>query len=425
MTAALLLLFAQAASARVLTLQEAERVAQERQPQLRVARAGTQAAEARADQARSGLLPQVSATGRYQRSTANTSPSPGFTSTRSAGTSFDTFNFYSSNLALSQLIWDFGQTSGRWRASQALAEATALQERTTAEQVLFQVRFAFFEARADKALVAVAEENLTNQRRHLEQIQGFVEAGTRQPIDLTQARADTLNAQVQLINAENTYVTSKVLLNQAMGADGPIDYDIADDALPQLRDEDDAPDLLLKAALQARPELASAEQQIRSQQLTLSSIRGAYAPALTGNAGFTQGGTQIDNLGWNLSAGVTLSWQLFQGGLTVAQVHEAEANIAAAAAQLEVVRQQVRVDVEQARLAIRAGKAALTSSREAVAAARERLEQAEARYQNGAGSIIELGDAQIAEAQAGAQVVQADHQLATARAQLLKALGRP
>jgi len=39
-------------------------------------------------------------------------------------------------------------------------------------------------------------------------------------------------------------------------------------------------------------------------------------------------------------------------------------------------------------------------------------------------SVIELGDAQIAASNAAAQVVQTDFQLATARAQLLWALGR-
>jgi len=57
--------------------------------------------------------------------------------------------------------------------------------------------------------------------------------------------------------------------------------------------------------------------------------------------------------------------------------------------------------------------------------AREQLRLAEGRYQSGVGSIIELGDAQIAATSAAAQVVQADFNLATARAQLLTALGRP
>ena len=420
----LLALVAQAAPSRILTLQEAERVASERQPQIRAARAGTQAAEARADEARSGLLPQVSGTASYQRSTANIIPRPGFVSAQTSS-NFTTFNFFSTNVSLNQLIWDFGQTSGRWRAAQAGAQATADQEQSTAQQIVLQVRSAFFTSRADKELVGVARENLDNQRKHLEQIEGFVEAGTRPPIDLSSARAATANAQVQLTTAENAYITSRVLLNQAMGVEAPLDYDVSDEALPPVPGEDADPAALLQQAIAARPDIASFEQQVRVQQLTLRSIHGAYWPSLGGSLGFTQGGTKVDNLGWNLSGGVTLTWQLFQGGLTSAQVRESEANIANAVAQLDALRQQVNVDVEQARLAIRAGKATLVSAQQALVAARDVLAQAEARYQNGAGSVIELGDAQVAASQAGAQVVQAEFQLATARAQLLRALGRP
>ena len=314
---------------------------------------------------------------------------------------------------------------GRAVLSQRRAEATADQERSTGQQILLQVRSAFFISRADKELVGVARENLGNQRKHLEQIEGFVQAGTRPQIDLSSARAATANAQVQLTTAENAYITSRVLLNQAMGVEQPLDYDVSDEALPPVPGEDADPAALLQQAIAARPDIASFEQQVRVQQLTLRSIHGAYWPSLGGSLGFTQGGTKVDNLGWNLSGGVTLTWQLFQGGLTSAQVRESEANIANAVAQLDALRQQVNVDVEQARLAIRAGKATLVSAQQALVAARDVLAQAEARYQNGAGSVIELGDAQVAASQAGAQVVQAEFQLATARAQLLRALGRP
>ncbi|MGZ3425302.1 MAG: TolC family protein, partial [Polyangia bacterium] len=52
------------------------------------------------------------------------------------------------------------------------------------------------------------------------------------------------------------------------------------------------------------------------------------------------------------------------------------------------------------------------------------LRLAEGRYQAGVGSIIELGDAQVAATTAAAQKVQADYNVSTARAQLLNALGR-
>jgi len=425
MIALFALLFAQAAPARVLTLEEAQRVAQERQPQLRAARGNTQAAEGRVEQSRSGLLPQLSAVASFDRTTNNFLFRPGVAARTGVTTSWDSINVFDTSVTLSQLVWDFGQTSNRWRAFQASARATADQERSTWLQLVLQVRTAFFNAVANKELLAVARETLTNQRNHLTQIEGFVQEGTRAPIDLSQARADFANAQVQVINSVNAYQRSKILLNQAMGVEGPIDYEVANEALPPQSGEDGALDPLLAAALEARPEIASATEQVKAQQLLIKSARGAYAPSIAAGATFVSAAETGSNyLGWNAAAGVTLTWNLFQGGFTTGLVHEAEGNLGFAAAQLDVLRQQVRVDVDQALLAIRAAKGALSSARDALVAARQRLTLAEGRYQNGSGSVIELGDAQIAAAAAAAQVVQTDFVLATARAQLLWALGR-
>jgi len=193
-----------------------------------------------------------------------------------------------------------------------------------------------------------------------------VRAGTRPFIELSQARADFANAEVQVVNADNAYQRSKLLLNQAMGVEGAIDYDVPSEALPPRPGEDGALEPLLQIALEARPEVASATEQVKAQQLLIRSARGAYAPSV----------------------------------------------------------QQVRVDVDQALLAIRAAKAAVSSSRNALTAARQRLSLAEGRYRNCSGSVIELGDAQIAAANAAAQVVQTDFQLSTARAQFVFALAR-
>ncbi len=273
MIALLAILLAQAPPARVLTLGEAQRVAQERQPQLRAARGSTQAAEGRVEQSRSGLLPQLSAAADYQRATNNFLFRPGVAPRSGVTTSWSSVDIFDSSVTLSQLLWDFGQTSNRWRSTQASARATADQERSTWLQVVLQVRVAFFNAVASKQLLAVARETLANQRNHLVQIEGFVKEGTRAPIDLSQAQADFANAEVQVINAGNAYQRSKVLLNQAMGVEGPIEYDVASEALPPQAGEDGALDPLLAAALEARPEIASATEQVKAQQLLSKSTR--------------------------------------------------------------------------------------------------------------------------------------------------------
>jgi outer membrane protein len=93
-------------------------------------------------------------------------------------------------------------------------------------------------------------------------------------------------------------------------------------------------------------------------------------------------------------------------------------------AQLDALRLQVQVDVQQAQLGVRGAKAGGIAAQEAIVNAREQLRLAEGRYSGGLGNAIELGDAQVAFTNAAAQAVQARYNLATARAQLLTALGK-
>jgi len=72
---------------------------------------------------------------------------------------------------------------------------------------------------------------------------------------------------------------------------------------------------------------------------------------------------------------------------------------------------------------VAAAKANIAAATEALVNARELLRLAERRYETGLGSAIELGDAQLARNTAAAQEVSARYSLASARAQLLFALG--
>ena len=401
----------------ILRLDDALRVARENQPQIRIARSQARAASARADEARAALLPQVSGRASYERATSNPSPGAG-------GTDWSTSGLWSFGATASQLVYDFGQTTGRWSAARESAAAQRESERTTLSQSLLGVRSAYFGARAARDLVAVARDTLANQDAHLRQVQGFVEVGTRPEIDLAQARAAVANARVQLINAENDHDTSRARLAQAMGLEGPVNFEIADDTLPPVDVEDQGTEQLVAEAIRARPEIAALERQRRADEATVGAVRGGYVPALGVSTGITTVGRTIPQAVPDWNAAATLTWNLFQGGLTSAQEREARANLDGAEAQLAALRQQVRLDVEQARLAVRASKASLSASDDAAAAARDRLRLAEGRYRAGAGSIIELGDAQVAYTAAAAQQVQARYGLATSRSRLLSALGR-
>jgi outer membrane protein len=424
-------------TARTVTLEEAERAAAAQRPDIHLADANVAAGLARNEEARAPLLPQVKVEGLYERTTGNRPQKPG--RTNNYPNTFDTFNWFDGQASVNQLLWDFGQAPNRWRAAQARAVGLGDTARATRLQAIADVRTAYFRASAQKSLVAVARQTLGNRQRHLEQIRGFVHAGTRPDIDLAQAVADEANARVQVIRSENNYAVARAELNRAMGTTGGTDYDVADETLPPQPGEASAVGALIDEAIRARPDLAAMEAQIRAQELTVKATRGSYWPTLSAVAGAETAGQSfekshvLDNFGqvqpyggmaWNIFGGVQLTWEVFQGLLTRGLVHEANANLEGLHAQHDALVQQVWVAVEQAALAVRASQEALVASGEALKGAQARLRMADGRYAAGVGSIIELSDAELAAELAAAQEVSAEYDLATARAALCLALGR-
>jgi outer membrane protein len=407
----------------VLTLEMALQHARRHAPELRQAATTVQAARARVDIARAALLPQLSASIGYSRNTFNGAPaaSGGMAGSRY---SLETRGQFIASLRASQLIYDFGQSGSNVDAAEASEKAQIAGARGAQLDVDYNVRGAFLDAAAAKALVQVAQEGLDNQLRHLAQIQGFVEVGTRPAIDLAQSRTEVANARLTLLRAQNRYAVTKSQLERAMGYVPGGQYDVSDEVPGAEPEEDAGLDRLLQQAERARPEFAELQFQLRAQEHSVSAAEAAYAPAigLIGNA--EEGGSQFDELAFNAGLGINLSWPIYSGGITSARVREARATLAGMRIERELLIEDTRLELEQALLSLKAALEALEIAGEVVVNARERLTLAEGRYSAGVGNVIELGDAQLVLTNAQSQRVAAAYEVGQARLQLRRGLGR-
>jgi outer membrane protein len=413
---------ATAASGKVLHLEDAVEQSLKQSPTLISALANVTSAQGVAEQTRSGLLPQLSATAVGQRSFGTTGTRSGSNSGVQGATT-GAFNNFTFGLNGTQLLWDF-QTVDRFRGANASVSSLQATQQATFINTVLAVRKAFFLAWANRALIQVQEETLVNQVKHQTQTEGFVKVGTQPQIALAQARTDVANAKVALITDQNNYRIAKAQLNQTMGVVQGVDYDVANEELPPLPGENQSVEQLTDIALHERPEVAAQISNRDAQDLNLRAARGGYAPAFSIFGGLAETGDRLDALGPAWDFGLQVTWNFFDGLKTPGVVKQAQGNLDNANAQLTAEELQVRFDVEQADATLQGSKTALVASEEALVNAREQLRLAEARYQTGVGSIIELSDAQVAATNAGAQLVQARFTLATARAQLLAALGR-
>jgi outer membrane protein len=406
------------AQAKLLSLESALETARKHAPELRQAAAASEAARARIAIARAPLLPQVTGTASYARGTAN---GPSALQERN---SLDTRDSFAAGLRATQLIYDFGQAWNNKEAAKQNALAQEQSERAELLAIVYNVRNAFLTAAADKALTDVALATLANQERHKTQIQGFVDVGTRPPIDLAQARTDVANAQLAVLRAQNAYAAAKAELSRTMGTQAGEDYEVSSELPGAEDDEAGSVELLMQRAEKERPEFAALSSQMRAQEAALRSIKGQYGPSLNLVGSLDESGYRLSSMATNLSAGVTLNWPIFQGGVTNGRVDEAEALLNGLRAQLEGLRADLRLALTQAVLSVSAAQAALVVASELVKLAQERLVLAEGRYSTGVGNSIELGDAELALRDAQTQRVSAEYDLALARALLRRSLGR-
>src|SRR6185295_18369695 len=185
------------------------------------ARYDAQAAGARVHEAEAAKLPQVSTdasvTYRAAQGTASVQH-------------FDSLGF-----SLSWLLFDFGRNDALERNAAEAWQAAQLDERSAEVDTAFHVRSAYFELVKQQELVVVASETVQQFQTRLEQVEGFVEAGTRIPYDATKAQVDLENARLAEIKARDAALLAQATLAQAIGLSEIVDWTPQPEAqLPEL-----------------------------------------------------------------------------------------------------------------------------------------------------------------------------------------------
>src|SRR5438477_184743 len=385
------------------TLEECIEIALRQQPILKAAAATVAAGRERVWETTAAYLPQASAN--YQASRRHASNSSLTGSNSNVITSrAKTFDFYSTGVALSQVLFDFGQNLQLIHAAQAAAEALAADAATQRDTVVFNVQQAYFALLAAYRLRDVAEETVAQNQKHLDLAEGRHDVGMAPRFDVTNAGVQLATAELNRLTARNNVSLGRETLRNALGLVGPLDFDIVD-LLEQPRIEvGDAE--ALDVAYANRPELRSLAAQERAEAERIKAIEKDYLPKLTLVSNVTWSGSRYPlQESWNFGGLVNLS--VFNGGLTTAQVREAKANLDNLRATADATRQNVTLEVQQALLNLHQAAESIGVADKGLQQARENLSLGEGRYKTGVGNIIELTDAQVSLATAEASRVQA------------------
>jgi outer membrane protein TolC len=315
----------------------------------------------------------------------------------------DVHNTFSGNIVVRQLLFD----GGNWwnnlaAASLALqsSQASIDEQRLT---TIYTVEQRFYELIRQQRQLKVLGDAAQRSRDQADFTQRLFEGGRATQADVYAARANRDNDEINRLGQEALVELARQDLALTVGLDPAEPLAIVEPAAMQ--QDPAAPPPVREAvdkALSQRPSLKAFALTVESQQKAVAAAKGAYWPQVSlaasyGRNAFDVGGFTDPDLGHNsqLQGSVNLTWNLFNGLATKANVQTAEINVLLAVNDLENGRRTVASDVERAiaQLAVARQQARIAAQTEQTSA--ENLRLARTRQQVGVGTQLEVRDAEL------------------------------
>jgi len=409
------------ANASPLSMKQAIAIALEKHPAIASSTHAFRAGEARTEQARAPYYPQVGAsaieTSGALRANAFLRPSGSLIQPNQTD--------FTAGLTVSQLIYDFGQTTHKVEANRFAAQALNEDVLTQKANVILNVQRTYYEGLKRRRLVQIAEETVREREVIKRQVESLYRQQLKAKLDLDLVQVELSNAGVDLIRTRNDLKASYAALNTAMGVTGSTEYMLED---PSVTITETRPlENLLATAIEKRPEVLAIQERARSAEQRIKAADSQNFPTIqaVGSAGDTEHLSGRPNLreGEWWGAGLVVSVPLFTGFLIQNQVQEANEQYQEAMSAVQSVEQGVRLEVTNAFLGVQTLREQIKAITELVRQTKEALQLAQQRYRLGLNSIVEVTQGEVAVTNAETKLAEAQYDDKAAEAMLAYAVG--
>ncbi|HEX9615642.1 MAG TPA: TolC family protein [Bacteroidota bacterium] len=423
---------AQEPERRIITLDQAVAIALEHNRDLTSARLEVERADARVREAWGYALPAVDLAGRYTRALER--PVfflPDFNNLSSGKTvpiEIGTAHAFDLTLSARQTLFNSTVIVGVGAAGVYSDAARRLLYAKEVETVA-GVRKAFYGALMAGEVRNLMQANLRNAEENLANVRTMAGQGLVSEYDELRAVVGVENLRPEVIRAENNYALSLDGLRAAMGIgvseaidiDGELEHkevpkDLVDSALEAVRDEN--------------PSLQALRLQVEVNEAFVSAERSNYLPTLSAfgtlqyQAAKNTFVVSTNDFFRSAQVGLNISFNIFQGLQTNARVDQAAIEVRKSEAMLANMETNLRTAVHSTILQLNQAQQRINAQARTVEQAERGYRIATTRFVSGAGTQLEVNDAQLALTQAKVNRIQAIYDYLVASAELDQLLGR-
>ncbi len=336
-----------------------------------------------------------------------------------------------SDVIISQSIYEGGRLLSAGRRARLINEQAFLDYTSTVADTLLTVSTAYDDVLRAAMQIGVRNDAVMFLRSYLHDTTSKFDVGTAPEFDVLRITAELGNAEAQRVRAVGDHRVAKQRLVELLGYDlspavtDDLPLDLTTPLVAQAYNRSLAADL--REAQENRTEILALEKEERLRDEAIIVAKSGYKPSVQAFAGYeltsrAESRNVTDELHGGL-IGVRMSWALFDGFLTKGRVNEAIARRGKAAeAKAETIR-TVELQVRTAWSDLRTARAVLDAQVDNVRTAQRALEIAQSRYNEGAGTQLDVLDARSTLTQARGEFVNAVRDHSVARARLIRATG--
>ncbi|WP_297440429.1 TolC family protein [Sulfurimonas sp.] len=337
-------------------------------------------------------------------------------------------------LSVKQIIYDFGKTGANVDVAKYDSEATLMQNIQKISDKKREVKGAYYTVLQANALINVQNENVKLNAAQLYRAKKYFKAGIRTKIDISDAKVNLIRAKIELKNALYNLKLAYASLDKIVGFNSlSSDYKVY---TPQLHlntlyqsvyDYDLSLSDSILYAYDNRAQLKASSLNVKSVNATIAANKSQYYPALYFNADYTK--QSLDTFKqfqpqdqWQ--AGVTLNWNLYEGGATQSQTQRSKILTSVESFKQLDLKLKIKENVTKHYINLHRNKDTLELAQSLMEASAQKFYQASKRYEHDLSDYIELEQARQGYINAKASLIINYYNYYIAVANLENAIGR-
>lgn len=377
------------------------KLADENNKSLRLAQLELETAKQLKREAISNALPTISADAGYRRNLQENAffitseDSTGNLSTQKFKVSSD--NEFSFTTTLDQTIYSFGKVGSAIVASGHYKKLVNYNFNSQRQDVLTQVKKAFYGSILLKNVYEVSKESEKNAKENYDKIKTRFQTGASSEFDLLQAEVNWQNAVPQTLKAKEEFDLALNNLKSQVGISLEEEVNLVGSlekypALPQK--------LELEAVLEQRPDYNSLLWKKKFDDKVTSIQFSNHLPTLTGNLTYSYSAQsdkfKLENDNDNFILGLNLNIPIFSGGLTNSKVQQAKIDAKKTETQIAMTTDFIEIELKNVYVKLQKAEQRINANKKGVATAERAFKIAESSVRNGLATQLELKESRNA-----------------------------